>query len=50
MDSFGGCEGFGGCFDLCEGCGAIEMGFAGAQEVEVGTVDEEDSGHFGEAC
>lgn len=28
--------------DVCEGCAAVDVGFAGAQEVEVGTVDEED--------
>lgn len=47
VDALGGGEGLGRVFDVEEGCCPVEMGFAGSQEVEVGAVDEEDSGHFG---
>lgn len=42
----GGVEGGGvggaGRFDVGEGCGAVDVWFAGAEEVEVGAVEEED--------
>ena len=38
----GGGVGFAAAFDIGEGGGAVGGGFAGAEEVEVGTVDEED--------
>lgn len=38
-----GCgEGCAGRLDVCEGGAAVDVGFAGAQEVEIGAVDEED--------
>lgn len=44
----GGGLGEAGGFDVGEGSVSVDLGLAGAEEVEVGTVDEEDFGHCGE--
>jgi hypothetical protein len=32
-------------FELVEGCGAIDLGFSPTEEVEVGAVEHQESGH-----